>query len=100
MGNFQIQDLLAHKLRRIRIFVVKTNIYSSDSSTGANIKVLFMPRIKQRPKPDGLGTFTKNVLYKPYYWQGNFLSTGKRYVDERRRKCFRFLIPKKKKINK
>lgn len=56
--------VLKHKLKRKRLMVVKTQI--SHQKNILNCRVLYMPRIKVRPKADSRGTFSRHVLYKNY----------------------------------
>jgi len=64
------------------------------------ISLLFMPRMKQKPKPDSRGSFSKMILYKNHLMSPLWLGKTKRYVDERRLKNHRFPLIKDKKINR
>jgi hypothetical protein len=89
---------LKHKLRRKRLLVVKTQTFQQNNIL--NCRVLYMPRIKTRPKSDSRGSFSRHVLYKNYAWLGIAAVAAKQYVDQRRLKVFKFPKKKKKRINK
>jgi hypothetical protein len=60
-----------------------------------------MPKMKIKPKSDGLGSFSKNILYNNYSRKSSrFLYGIKGYTDERRKKNFRFPQKKHVQINK
>jgi hypothetical protein len=94
-----INSLLKYKLRRRRLYVVKSSIRIY--SKYINIKSLFMPRIKVKPKSDGLGCFSKYMLYKRHNQTSPiFLNSTKMYIDERRLKVFKFPHKKNSQINR
>lgn len=90
--------ILKHKLRRKRLLVVKTQTFQQKNIL--NCRVLYMPRIKTRPKSDSRGSFSRHVLYKNYAWLGITAVAAKQYVDQRRLKAFKFSKKKQKQINK
>lgn len=90
--------ILKHKLRRKRCLLVKAII--SHYNWSLNCRVLYMPRIKVRPKSDSRGIFSRHVLYKPYDWLGTAQNLAKFYIDQRRLKIFKFPQKKNKRINK
>jgi len=62
--NYGLRKLMKHILRRKRLFLVKFSLRYSLNKSKFYCNVLFMPRIKTKPKPDSRGTFAKFVLYK------------------------------------
>lgn len=94
-----LTNLLKIKLRRKRLLIVKSCI--STKSKHIKIHSLFMPKMKTKPKSDGLGTFSKYILYKNYNQNSlRFLKKVKGYTDERRQKNYRFPQKKYMQINK
>lgn len=94
-----ITNLLKFKLRRKRLFVVKSIFILANQQT--KINVLFMPRIKLRPKSDNLGSFSKFTLYRSHNWSFYKFNNGvKSYIDERRLKMYRFPRKRHVQINK
>ncbi len=94
-----INNLLKYKLRRKRLYIVKSSICVQ--SKRIKVKSLFMPRIKVKPKSDGLGSFSKYVLYKNYSRKSSiFLNSAKIYIDERRLKVYKFPYKKNSQINR
>jgi len=90
-----IGGILKYKLRRKRLYIVKSTIIPRNNYI--KICSLFMPRMKVKPKSDGLGSFSKFVLYKSYNWKlARFSKIVKNYIDERRLKTYKF--PHQKKI--
>jgi len=96
-----LELLLKHRLRRKRLFVVKVSRRFFTTLGVLKVNVLFMPRIKTKPKADSRGSFYRFVLFRGFNWDNPFfINASKNYVDERRLKMHKFRSPKDKKINK
>jgi len=96
-----VQNLLKYSFRRKRLFVIKSTLKIVTKLAYSSLFVLFMPRIKTRPRPDSRGNFSKFVLYKQLNWKRKRLvRSSKKYIDERRLKIHKFAKVKKPQINK
>lgn len=96
-----INSLLKHILRRRRLFIIKSTLKITLKINKIKIHVLFMPRIKTKPRPDSRGNFSKIILYKKLNWTNNSLiSTSKNYIDQRRLKIYKMPQQKRFQINR
>ena len=92
--------LLKYKLKKKRLFTVKTSINFQNNIL--KLHVLFMPRIKKRPPNEELGNFSNLILYYPRYNGKNrkIIKTFRNYVRQRREKNFIFPVQRDTQINR
>lgn len=81
-----IQHSLKYVFRRKRLFIVKGNLFYRPKLSRICFNVLYMPRVKTKPRSDSRGTFTKLVLYRNLNWTEENFNSARGYIKERRLK--------------
>jgi hypothetical protein len=79
-----IERLSRSLLRRKRLYVVRGNI-SNYINSSITYKLIFMPRVKTKPREHSIGAFLRKSIYKPFSFakQG---ANAKGYVHARKDK--------------
>jgi len=95
-----LEKTIKQILNRQRYFFIKSTLSYLPYQNRIRCNVLFMPRIKTKPKSDYLGSFYKFLLYKNSSWDKTFIRKTKRYIYQRRLKIFKFKYRSIDQINK
>jgi len=59
-----VEKTLKYVLKRKRLFLVKGNIKYSQLRAKIFLNILYMPKMKRRPRPDSFGRLFNQAVYK------------------------------------